>query len=686
MTICGWVGARAQATIAAQSVEKEFSEAQLAFSKATNFDDVPPKEKHVQFLLEACGRGGDGNVRGFVLEAIEKQVRTAKPWRTMLKTHVVLHRLLRECEGSEFKAEFFRYLEFLSRKAYGPKDQTLMNIRYWKDDANVDATELTGWTRAYAAYLEELCALNAHVPNIIGRAENGAAAANPLKDCDFATLIKVMPLLQTLVRRITDCEPKSTVVQKNSVSRFAAGLIAKDSFAIYRVMNEAIINLVDKYFETNRLDASKGLAIFKKFLLQIDDLQRFYDTCDLIGAFENGGKFGRLEAPPPTFLKSMEEYYETAPREGLPLRDRRLTASASVGPSTVNRAAAPLTVQVPTSNSTQDLLVIPAAPSQVSAPRPATTNVIAALSELALAPQQPQAVDPFSAFTAAPAPTAPAPAPAALAPAPAPQALASTTTSSLPTQVSALPPVSSSSNQLDFFGSSSAVSAPSSSTHLGNPFGNAPATVNPMDLYSAAAPPRAPAPSHGGNPYGGSPYGGNPYAVGSESPMPSPRGSNPFGDNPFGTPANKPIDRNALDTLYSNSPPSPRTGSGMGSMAPPQYINQSFTQQQQQQQGPQLGAAPQLALPAPGMGYAQQALPASGMGYAQQTHSQYGAQFGAAPQFGGPQFGGFGRAPAQQNFGMPRPQEAPMHPSFRQTSSAGGSPTAHSTMASNSLI
>ena len=64
--------------------------------------------------------------------------------------------------GEDFKSEFFRFLEFLSRKTYGPKEQTLFNIRYWKDEANRDAYELTGWTRAYAAYLEELCALNAY--------------------------------------------------------------------------------------------------------------------------------------------------------------------------------------------------------------------------------------------------------------------------------------------------------------------------------------------------------------------------------------------------------------------------------------------------------------------------------------------------------------------------------------------
>ena len=189
---------------------------------------------------------------------------------------------------------------------------------------------MTGWTRAYAAYLEELCALNAYVPCLIGGGaeQNGQGLVNPLKDCDFQTLLKEMPLLQTLVRRITDCDPKSSVLKDNAVSRFALSLVVKDSFVVYRVMNEAIIRLVEKYFDTTKVEATKGLEIFKKYLSQIEDLQRFYDACDGCGAFENGAAGIKLEAPPATFMQSMVEYCESAPREGMPLRERRMTSSA----------------------------------------------------------------------------------------------------------------------------------------------------------------------------------------------------------------------------------------------------------------------------------------------------------------------------------------------------------------------
>ena len=70
------------------------------------------------------------------------------------------------------------------------------------------------------------------------------------------------------------------------------------------------------------------MEIFKKYLSQIEDLQRFYDAGDGCGAFENGAAGIKLEAPPATFMQSMVEYCESAPREGMPLRERRMTPSA----------------------------------------------------------------------------------------------------------------------------------------------------------------------------------------------------------------------------------------------------------------------------------------------------------------------------------------------------------------------
>jgi len=586
-----------QAKVAAASVPKEFADAQTAFVKATNLDDLPPKEKHVRFLLALCSDGGKPKDVVFVLEATARQIRKSTHWRTMLKTHVVLHRLLME-SGVELKREFFRFLEFLSRKTYGPKEQMLFNIRYWKDESTPDAQELAGWTRTYAAYLEEVCALHAHVPQLF--TAPGRNQENALRNCDIDRLLTVMPLLQTLARRITECEPKSAVVRKNAVTKFTLSLILRDSFKVYHVMNEAIINLVDKYFDSSKVQAAKGLAIFKKYLTQIDDLQRFYKTCEEAGAFDQSGPMDfKLEAPPPTFLQSMEEYYQSAPNEGVPLRERRMLGPSA---STSVRTAPALNVAIPRN----DLLSIQAA-------NPSPSSVTDALSQLDFSsapkslPSSAPHADPFNSNAL-----------------PAPQ-----TTDHL-----ALPSTqpATASNQLDFF----SMPAPTHATSAPTPSPPQQQFVPPQQQFAPQqqqfAPPQQQfAPQQ------------------QQQQQPSPRSTNPFGDNPFGQPMARNLSKEALADLYSQAPPSPTGARGMAAMAPAHYAQAPYSSALTPTRV--VGQAPPMGMQMPGMHYSQQPqgygnvhqLPMPGT-YQQQQQHQFANQVPYAlpstnpyaPQYGQP--------------------------------------------------
>jgi len=586
-----------QAKVAAASVPKEFADAQTAFVKATNLDDLPPKEKHVRFLLALCSDGGKPKDVVFVLEATARQIRKSTHWRTMLKTHVVLHRLLME-SGVELKREFFRFLEFLSRKTYGPKEQMLFNIRYWKDESTPDAQELAGWTRTYAAYLEEVCALHAHVPQLF--TAPGRNQENALRNCDIDRLLTVMPLLQTLARRITECEPKSAVVRKNAVTKFTLSLILRDSFKVYHVMNEAIINLVDKYFDSSKVQAAKGLAIFKKYLTQIDDLQRFYKTCEEAGAFDQSGPMDfKLEAPPPTFLQSMEEYYQSAPNEGVPLRERRMLGPSA---STSVRTAPALNVAIPRN----DLLSIQAA-------NPSPSSVTDALSQLDFSsapkslPSSAPHADPFNSNAL-----------------PAPQ-----TTDHL-----ALPSTqpATASNQLDFF----SMPAPTHATSAPTPPPPQQQFVPPQQQFAPQQHQFAPqqqqfAPQQ------------------QQQQQPSPRSTNPFGDNPFGQPMARNLSKEALADLYSQAPPSPTGARGMAAMAPAHYAQAPYSSALTPTRV--VGQAPPMGMQMPGMHYSQQPqgygnvhqLPMPGT-YQQQQQHQFANQVPYAlpstnpyaPQYGQP--------------------------------------------------
>ena len=92
---------------------KEYAELENACVKACNNDLSPPKEKHMQTLLLACG-GGQGNHPdrvsvsdiNYVLNSISRIISKASGWISMLKSHMCYIDCFKSAEES-FKENFF---------------------------------------------------------------------------------------------------------------------------------------------------------------------------------------------------------------------------------------------------------------------------------------------------------------------------------------------------------------------------------------------------------------------------------------------------------------------------------------------------------------------------------------------------------------------------------------------------
>ena len=50
-------------------------------------------------------------------------------------------------------------------------------------------------------------------------------------------------------------------------------LVLTESFKIYKAISEGLINLADRFFEMEYLDAVKGLEVYKETLVANDRLQ-----------------------------------------------------------------------------------------------------------------------------------------------------------------------------------------------------------------------------------------------------------------------------------------------------------------------------------------------------------------------------------------------------------------------------
>ena len=273
----------------------------------------------------------------------------------MLKAHVVLHRLFQEC-GGKFQKEFFHHVESLRNARSGGKEQDLFSLRYWKDDSSQTAFELSGWVRAYALYFEEYTCCAKVWPFLCSQ----GSGSTPMQSYNFDQLLQHVPVAQTLMRRLTDCEPHGEVLRRNDVPvRAATALMFKDSLKVFKLANEGVCALVGLFFEQDKAKARKGLEIYKRSSIQHEDLQRFYATCQKMQIVNQAPA---LEAPPQSFLGTMQEYVDTAKAGEMPAgvgarRSSRTSVGGTPSQSSPGAAAsAGTTAQQQSANATLDAL------------------------------------------------------------------------------------------------------------------------------------------------------------------------------------------------------------------------------------------------------------------------------------------------------------------------------------------
>ena len=85
-------------------------------------------------------------------------------------------------------------------------------------------------------------------------------------------LLKQLPVLQRLQQRLMDCKP-SGAAARDPVVQGALMAVLKESFKVYKAISEGVINLADRFFEMEYLDAQKGLEIYKESIVDNTRLQ-----------------------------------------------------------------------------------------------------------------------------------------------------------------------------------------------------------------------------------------------------------------------------------------------------------------------------------------------------------------------------------------------------------------------------
>ena len=249
----------------------------VAVEKATNDDLVAPKEKHVQHLLEVVRSGASVADVTFLVNYLNHQVTDCKRVTQMLKTHVLLHRLLLD-SGEEFRTQIMKMHKWVVEDRNTDSTlKCLFSIRAWKDETSM---EVSGWCRTYASYLDEFVANWEDFSDFARINKNPTGSETQMRSLPADELVRKLPICQLMMRRIIDCEAINDSLTANEVVIAATRLLFRDSFKWYHMCNDGVIRLIDLFFDMNKHHAAKALEMYKKATVQGDDLSRMYRNAE----------------------------------------------------------------------------------------------------------------------------------------------------------------------------------------------------------------------------------------------------------------------------------------------------------------------------------------------------------------------------------------------------------------------
>ncbi|KAK0571416.1 hypothetical protein LWI29_015395 [Acer saccharum] len=163
-------------------------------NKATNHDEVLPKEKHIKTILDAVSASKPRADVAYCIQGLAKRLAKTHNWTVALKTLIVIHRSSREV-GPTFCQELINY-------SHGRA--LMLNLSHFRDDSSPIAWDYSAWVRTYALCLEERVECYRILKyDIIEK------LCWKEKRLDIPDFLEHLPPLQQLFFRLLDCKAES---------------------------------------------------------------------------------------------------------------------------------------------------------------------------------------------------------------------------------------------------------------------------------------------------------------------------------------------------------------------------------------------------------------------------------------------------------------------------------------------
>jgi hypothetical protein len=251
---------------------------------ATKVKLAAPKSKYVEHILLATQSGEAGVAE--VFRSLTPRLRDAT-WTVAFKSLIVTHLMIQD----GVQEVTLRYI------AIAPRNRLAMN-------SFTDVQTQGHNIRTYSEYL--LVRAQAFEKTKCDHVRSGEGRMKKLT-VDKG-LLRETEVVQYQVKALVKCDLLTSDVE-NDITLTAFRLLTRDLLVLYNVENEAVMNVLSRYFEMSRPDAERAIKIYKAFCAQTELVVQYLSVAR---RFEHATRLEipKLKHAPITLAASLQEYLD----------------------------------------------------------------------------------------------------------------------------------------------------------------------------------------------------------------------------------------------------------------------------------------------------------------------------------------------------------------------------------------
>ncbi|KAK5156803.1 hypothetical protein LTR04_005579 [Oleoguttula sp. CCFEE 6159] len=241
-----------------------------------------PKSKYVEHILVATQAGEAGVAE--VFRSLQNRLRDST-WTIAFKSLIIVHFMIKEGEPD------------VTLKYIAASPKRTLAINHFTD------VQTQGQNiRCYSEYLSQRAVSYGQT-----RVDYVRSGEGRLKRLNIDKgLLRETESVQSCIKSLLKCDMLSSEPE-NDITMCAFRLLTADLLALFHVMNEAVINVLEHYFEISKPDAERALRIYKVFAKQTDQvvsylqLARSYEQVTRI-------QIPKLKHAPTSLATKLEDY------------------------------------------------------------------------------------------------------------------------------------------------------------------------------------------------------------------------------------------------------------------------------------------------------------------------------------------------------------------------------------------